>query len=146
MQALASLLDALVCVFRRARGAEVKLLRRRERDRERGEFSTMSVMAPLGLLLLSVIWLLPSVSAFYLPGVAPRDFKKVRGSIPCVLLFTSAHPITTSLFFLFLFPFLLASIYFSWIDAALSFLRFLPGREPKHGRSGLWCEGLMRTY
>jgi transmembrane 9 superfamily protein 2/4 len=47
-----------------------------EIDRERGEFSTMSVMAPLGLLLLSVIWLLPSVSAFYLPGVAPRDFKK----------------------------------------------------------------------
>jgi hypothetical protein len=105
----------------------------------------MSFMAPLGLLLLSAIWLLPSVSAFYLPGVAPQDFKKVRGSIPCVLLFTSAHPTTTSLFFLFLFPFLLASIHFSWIADALSFLRFLPGREPEHGRSGLWCEGLMRT-
>ncbi len=116
-----------------------------ERDRERGEFSTMSVMAPLGLLLLSAIWLLPSVSAFYLPGVAPRDFKKVSGFIPCVLLFTFEHPITTSLFSPFLFPFLLASIYFSWIDDALSFLRFLPGREPEHGRSGLWCEGLMRT-
>ncbi len=138
-------MGALVCVFRGARGAEAKLLRRRERDREWGEFSTMSVMAPLGLLLLSAIWLLPSVSAFYLPGVAPQDFKKVRGSISCVLPFTSAHPITTSLFFLILFPFLLASIYFSWIDDALSFLRFLPGREPEHGRSGLWCEGLIRT-
>ncbi len=123
---------------RRSRGEAVAT--ERERQRVGREFSTMSVMAPLGLLLLSAIWLLPSVSAFYLPGVAPQDFKKVRGSISCVLPFTSAHP-----FFLILFPFLLASIYFSWIDDALSFLRFLPGREPEHGRSGLWCEGLIRT-
>ncbi|CAK9250325.1 unnamed protein product [Sphagnum jensenii] len=36
----------------------------------------VSIMEPLGLLLLSAIWLLPSVSAFYLPGVAPQDFAK----------------------------------------------------------------------
>jgi hypothetical protein len=38
----------------------------------------VSIMEPLGLLLLSAIWLLPSVSAFYLPGVAPQDFAKVQ--------------------------------------------------------------------
>lgn len=102
----------------------------------------VSIMEPLGLLLLSAIWLLPSVSAFYLPGVAPQDFAKVQFGFHALCCNFRAFFVFPYYFFV-LFPllFVFVVLYFRGLMTHWR-LRFPP--EPEHVRFGLQWEGLIR--
>ena len=61
-------------------------------------------MAAVGAALcVTLLLLLPAVSAFYLPGVAPLDLAQVRA-----LPLRDTIPCFSGLFFLFLLPILVA--------------------------------------
>jgi hypothetical protein len=80
----------------------------------------VSIMEPLGVLLLSAIWLLPSVSAFYLPGVAPQDFAKVQFDFHAFCCnFCAFFGFPCYFFVLFPLSFCLCSVVLSWIDGAV---------------------------
>jgi hypothetical protein len=105
-------------------------------------FSMVSIMEPLGLLLLSAIWLLPSVSAFYLPGVAPQDFAKVQFDFHAFCCYFCAFFGFPHYFFvLFSLLFVFVVLYFRGLMTHWR-LSFPP--EPEHIRFGLRWEGLIR--